>query len=214
MVVNKPAGLVVHPAPGHPDGTLVNALLHAPGGLAESDDPLRPGIVHRLDKDTSGVIVAARSALALAGLQKAIADRVVTRRYLLVVRNAARLPEAGTWDTAYGRNPRYRKRMTGRLGDRRAVTHWRRIEPLPGGHALAEATLETGRTHQIRVHFAEAGYPVLGDRVYGRSDKTLPRQFLHAAQLAFEHPATGAALDIEAPLPEDLTSRLAELQAE
>lgn len=209
VVVDKPAGLVVHPAPGHPQGTLVNALLHAPGGLAEAPDPLRPGIVHRLDRDTSGLMVAARSSLALTALQAAIARREVTRRYLLVVRNARRLDPQGIWDTAYGRNPRDRKRMTSRQGERRAITHWRRITELADHHAQVEATLQTGRTHQIRVHFSDAGYPLLGDRVYGRPDATLARQFLHAAQLELAHPATGAELSFRSPLPADLAARLA-----
>ncbi len=212
VVVDKPAGLVVHPAPGHPDGTLVNALLHDPGGLAESDDPARPGIVHRLDRDTSGLMVVARTVAVLEALKEGIRSRSVTRRYLLVVRNARRLGDQGTWDTAYGRNPRHRKRMTSRLGDRRAVTHWRRMKELPGDHALVEATLDTGRTHQIRVHFAEAGFPVLADGVYGRTDRLLSRQFLHAAQLGFQHPATGAQLAFEAPLPEDLAAWLRALR--
>ena len=205
-VLDKPVGMVVHPAPGHPTGTAVNGLLHLLGPLPISDDPSRPGIVHRLDRDTSGLMVVARTPAALETLQAAIRAREVTRRYLLVVRNARQLPEAGTWDTPYGRHPGDRKRMSSRHeGARRAVTHWRRIEALGDGrHALVEATLETGRTHQIRAHFCDARFPVLGDRVYGRPDPDLPRQFLHAAALALIHPVSGVDISMTSPLPADL----------
>jgi len=213
VVVDKPSGMVVHPAPGHPTGTVVNALLHRVGDLASSDDPSRPGIVHRLDRDTSGLMVVARSIPALVGLQEAIRARTVTRRYLLVVRDADRLAERGSFDTAYGRNPRDRKRMSSRHeGPRRAVTHWRKLEELLGQHALVEATLETGRTHQIRVHFADARYPVLGDSVYSRPDAQLDRQFLHAAELRFEHPVSGEPLAFTSALPADLAERLSSLR--
>ena len=224
VVVDKPSGLVVHPAAGHEDGTLVNALLHALGDLPASDDAARPGIVHRLDRDTSGLLVVARTPAALAALQAQVRARSMARVYRLLVARAAALPDAGTFDTPFGRHPKDRKRFSSRFeAPRRAVTHFRvtaRFTTL----AQCEARLETGRTHQIRVHFADAGHPVCGDPVYGgrpghgaaeaerRALCGLTRQFLHAARLELDHPATGERLGFDSPLPPDLAAVLVALQ--
>jgi 23S rRNA pseudouridine1911/1915/1917 synthase len=219
LVVAKPAGLVVHPGPGHPTGTLVNALLGraqtglpAGGGAAD-----RPGIVHRLDKDTSGLLLVAKDDATHLALTRQLAAHRVERRYLALVQG--RLPgETGTVDAAVGRHPRDRKRMAVvGSGGRRAVTHWRVLETFPAVQ-LVEATLETGRTHQVRVHLASLRHPLVGDRTYG-ADPALaarlgvPRPFLHAWRLAFTHPATGARIDLTEPLPPDLQGVLDRLQA-
>jgi len=220
VVVDKPPGLVVHPAAGHPDGTLVNGLLHSFGSLPATDDPCRPGIVHRLDRDTSGLLVVARTPETLASLQAQIGARTARRSYVTLVRSAARLPDAGEWDTPYGRHPKDRKRFSSRVeAERRAVTRWRVVERL-GGLALCEVSLVTGRTHQIRVHFADAGHPVCGDRVYGGRGRRgrpaeeraalagLGRQFLHATRLELTHPATGARTTLSSALAPDLAAVL------
>ena len=206
MVVDKPAGIVVHPSPGHPTGTLVHGLLErrARGG----EDPTRPGIVHRLDRDTSGLLVVARSERAHRRLQRMLRDRLLDRRYLALVHG--RPPPALTVDRPVGRDRRSRTRMsTATEHGRPAVTHLRRLEDL-GRHALLEARLETGRTHQIRVHLEAVGHPVAGDPVYGRrpDELGLERQFLHSARLSFPHPETGEPLDLESPLPADLAAAL------
>ena len=218
LVVAKPAGLVVHPGPGHPTGTLVNALLgraqtslSAGGGAAD-----RPGIVHRLDKDTSGLLLVAKDDATHLALTRELAAHRVERRYLALVQG--RLPaETGTVDAPVGRHPRDRKRMAVVDGGRRAVTHWRVLETLPAVQ-LVEATLETGRTHQVRVHLASLRHPLVGDRTYG-ADPTLAarlgvaRPFLHAGRLAFTHPATGARIELTEPLPPDLQGVLDRLHA-
>jgi 23S rRNA pseudouridine1911/1915/1917 synthase len=219
LVVAKPAGLVVHPGPGHPTGTLVNALLgraqtslSAGGGAAD-----RPGIVHRLDKDTSGLLLVAKDDATHLALTRELAAHRVERRYLALVQG--RLPgETGTVDAPVGRHPRDRKRMAVvAAGGRRAVTHWRVLETFPAVQ-LVEATLETGRTHQVRVHLASLRHPLVGDRAYG-ADPTLAarlgvaRPFLHAWRLAFTHPATGARIELTEPLPPDLQGVLDRLHA-
>jgi 23S rRNA pseudouridine1911/1915/1917 synthase len=218
LVVAKPAGLVVHPGPGHPTGTLVNALLgragtslSAGGGGAD-----RPGIVHRLDKDTSGLLLVAKDDATHLALSRDLAARRVERRYLALVQG--RLPaESGTVDAPVGRHPRDRKRMAVVDGGRRAVTHWRVQERFPAVQ-LIEATLETGRTHQVRVHLASLRHPLVGDRAYG-ADPTLAarlgvgRPFLHAWRLAFTHPATGQRVELTEPLPPDLQPVLDRLRA-
>ncbi|HEV2894626.1 MAG TPA: RluA family pseudouridine synthase, partial [Actinomycetota bacterium] len=200
LVVAKPAGLVVHPGPGHPTGTLVNALLgregtslSAGGGAAD-----RPGIVHRLDKDTSGLLLVAKDDATHLALAGDLAAHRVERRYLALVQG--RLPaEEGTVDAPVGRHPRDRKRMAVVPTGRDAVTHWRVLETFPAVQ-LAEATLETGRTHQVRVHLASLRHPLAGDRTYG-ADPTLAarlgltRPFLHAWRLGFDHPGTGARIE-------------------
>lgn len=207
LVVDKAAGMVVHPGAGHHDGTLVNALLHHVTDLKGVGGELRPGIVHRLDKDTSGVIVIAKHERALTTLQKAFASREVEKVYLAIV--AGEPPDEGTFRTLHARHPVHRMRFTGRLKTgKTAVTHFRVKERLAGA-ALVEITLETGRTHQIRMHFSEAGFPLLADELYGtRSSSKLtaaPRLALHAHRLAFAHPKTGKPVSVTSPLPADLS---------
>ncbi|MBL8920760.1 MAG: RluA family pseudouridine synthase [Myxococcaceae bacterium] len=214
LVVDKSAGMVVHPGAGHQTGTLVNALLHHVEDLGGVGGELRPGIVHRLDKDTSGVMVIAKHERALVTLQEAFASRTVEKIYLAIV--AGRPPDAGTFDTLHGRHPVHRQRFTTRISrGRRAVTHYRVIERLADA-ALVEVRLETGRTHQIRVHFSEAGFPLLADVLYGsRTSSKLtaaPRLALHAHQLSFPHPSKKKRVSVTSPLPDDLEEALAALR--
>jgi 23S rRNA pseudouridine1911/1915/1917 synthase len=218
LVLDKPAGLVVHPAPGHPDGTLDNALLHhaqVQGGA----DPLRPGIVHRLDKDTSGVMVVAKTPQAHERLVEMFQQHALERAYLAIA--LGRPPQSITYDTFHARNPAHRKKFTSR-GDRgkRAVTHLETVELLHGS-TLVRCRLETGRTHQIRVHLAEHGHPVLGDALYGKSigdpelrcvATELGRQALHAVLLAFAHPITGEPMRFETEPPESFRRALESLR--
>jgi len=211
LVVDKPAGVVVHPAPGNEHGTLVQGLLeHGIAGGHES----RPGIVHRLDRDTSGLLIVARSAEAHRRLVEQMARREIGRRYAALVVGA--LPhDTGTIDAPLGRHPRDRKRISlHTTRPRRAVTHFT-VRERPPGYTLLEVRLETGRTHQIRVHFAALGNPVAGDVVYGHARRPdgLARQFLHAGHLEFAHPLSGAPLSFDAPLPDDLAGFLAGLSA-
>ncbi len=210
IVVNKQSGLVVHPAPGHPNDTLVNALLFHVDDLPGIGGTMRPGIVHRLDQDTSGVMVVAKSDAAHQGLSRQFAAHTVERAYAaLVVRlRGAGLEESGTFDTFHGRHPGDRKRYTGQLSEgRRAVTHYRTLERFGSNAVKVECRLETGRTHQIRVHFSEFGCPILGDRVYGgramKACRLMGRQALHARTLGFEHPVTEERLRFEGEFPED-----------
>ncbi len=207
LVVDKPAGVVTHPSAGHAGGTLVHGLLaHAIAGGA---DPTRPGIVHRLDRDTSGLLVVARSERAHRRLQRMLRDRLIERHYTVLVHG--RTPPALTVDRPIGRDRKVRTRQAIDVVDgREAVTHLRLLEPL-GRVSLLEARLETGRTHQIRVHLESVGHPVVGDRVYGRREETLglDRQFLHAARLAFPHPETDEPIEVLSPLPHDLQLALA-----
>jgi 23S rRNA pseudouridine1911/1915/1917 synthase len=221
IVVDKPAGLVVHPAAGHPRGTLVNAILHHCRDLGGIGGALRPGIVHRLDKDTSGVMVVAKTERAHAALAAAFATKQdLLREYLGITAPPPPSP-AGTLRTFHGRHPTDRKRFSSRVAwGRSAVTHWQLVEPLAAGRAaLVRFRLETGRTHQIRVHAADHGWPLLGDPLYGKpprelraTGERLGRQALHAAVLELVHPATGARLRFESPLPADLEATLAELR--
>jgi 23S rRNA pseudouridine1911/1915/1917 synthase len=216
LVVAKPAGLVVHPAPGHPTGTLVNALLGREGSLSSAGGQDRPGIVHRLDKDTSGLLLVAKDDATHQALARELAAHRIERRYLALAQG--HLPaEAGSVDAPMGRHPRDRKRMAVVPGGRRAVTHWRVRERLPGAD-LVEASLETGRTHQIRVHLAHLRHPVAGDRAYGADPRLaarlgLDRPFLHAWRLAFDHPADGRRVELTEPLPEELEAALERLRA-
>jgi 23S rRNA pseudouridine1911/1915/1917 synthase len=207
LVVDKPAGLVVHPAPGHARGTLVQGLLayDVEGG----DEPERPGIVHRLDRDTSGLLVVARSPEAHRRLQELVQSRALTREYIALVGGRPRSLR-GTVDAPVGRDRHDPLRQSLDTDTpRAAVTHFEVEELLPR-HALLRVTLETGRTHQIRVHLAAIDLPVSGDSLYGRpGDLGLERQFLHAARLAFEHPFTGVPVDVSSPLPGDLETALA-----
>jgi 23S rRNA pseudouridine1911/1915/1917 synthase len=204
LVVDKPPGVVVHPARGHRAGTLVQAL---EGRVAGGDDPRRPGIVHRLDRDTSGLLVVARTDAAHAALKAMLKRREVTREYLGLVegRPAAR---AGTIDAPLGRDRRVRTRISTDTDDPRpAITHFETEEAFEA-FTLLRVRLETGRTHQIRAHLLAIGHPVAGDPEYGRPALGLQRQFLHAERLAFTHPATGAAIDVRSPLPIDLQRAL------
>jgi 23S rRNA pseudouridine1911/1915/1917 synthase len=218
LVLDKPAGLVVHPAPGHPDGTLVNAILHH-AKVQGGSDPLRPGIVHRLDKDTSGVMTVAKTPAAHERLVEMFQTHSLERAYLAIVRG--RPPSAITYDTFHNRHPSNRKKFTS-TGNRgkRAVTHLETLELLHGS-ALVRCRLTTGRTHQIRVHLADHGHPILGDPLYGRSigdpvlrctGQELGRQALHAALLAFDHPVTGEPMRFETDPPEDIARALRALR--
>ena len=216
LVINKPAGMVVHPAAGNPDGTLVNALLHhCKGQLSGINGVARPGIVHRIDKDTSGLLVVAKSDAAHEGLAKQFADHSITRRYLAVCAGHPN-PPAGTVSGRIGRSNKDRKKMAVLPDDstrgKHAVTHYETIKLLNHA-ALIECRLETGRTHQVRVHCASIGHALLGDPVYGRTPKPLrgiveklgfDRQALHAARLGFIHPISGESLDFCAELPPDM----------
>ncbi len=224
LVLDKPAGLVVHPAPGNEDGTLVNALLaHCGDQLPGIGGEKRPGIVHRLDKDTSGTMVVAKSELALKALQDMFVARDMERAYLALCWGALN-PASGEFDGAIGRDKRDRKRMTVvERGGKQALTRYKTLAVFDGAVSLIECRLATGRTHQIRVHLSQAGHPIVGDPVYLRRipaaakglpealrDQLLdfPRQALHAAKLGFRHPRTGAALMFETPPPEDMASLL------
>jgi 23S rRNA pseudouridine1911/1915/1917 synthase len=253
IVLNKPAGLVVHPAPGHLTGTLVNALLHHCGSLptpppyratakssiapSDNDDDIdgdepdegigfsiggerRPGIVHRLDQGTSGVLVCAKDEPTLIGLQAQFQVHNIERKYVALVEGV--LAERGTFHTRYGRHPRDRKKFTARSGAKKAITHYRVLARLPGA-TLVEVQLETGRTHQIRVHFSEAGHPLLGDPLYGRVPKNrllmkihnqLGHQALHARLLGFIHPITSQRVSQSAAPPSDFLDALAQLAGE
>jgi 23S rRNA pseudouridine1911/1915/1917 synthase len=203
LVVDKPAGLVVHPGAGNLAGTLVDALA---GDLA-GGDPERPGIVHRLDKDTSGLMVVARSEEAHRRLEKLVRERALERTYLALVAGRPRSRE-GRIDAPIGRDRDHATRVSLDTDvPRPAVTHFE-VDQLWPGHALLRVRLETGRMHQIRVHLAAIGLPVVGDSVYGVRDEGLHRQFLHAARLAFTHPFTGERVDVSSPLPPDLQHRL------
>jgi len=213
IVIDKPAGLIVHPGAGNPDRTLMNALLaHAPALRLVP----RAGIVHRLDKDTSGLMVVAKNLTAQANLAAQLADRSVKRTYLALVHGAP--PAQGEIDAPVGRDTRARTRMTVTLAGRgkEARTRYRVLERL-GKFALVECRLETGRTHQIRVHLQHIGHPLLGDPVYrrgARSNVDFPRQALHAAELELVHPRTGRRKDWKAPLPADMKKLLAALRRE
>jgi 23S rRNA pseudouridine1911/1915/1917 synthase len=206
LVVDKPAGVVVHPAPGHAGGTLAHALAAAGAAGGEED---RPGIVHRIDRDTSGLLVVARTHETYERLQRLVRRRELTREYLALVAGRPR-SRRGTIDAAIGRDRHDRLRHSLDTDTpRAAVTHFE-LEELLGRHALLRVRLETGRTHQIRVHLAAIDLPVAGDPTYGvPGDLGLERQFLHAARLAFAHPATGEAVDVSSPLPPDLAAALA-----
>lgn len=216
VVVNKAAGMVVHPAAGHPDGTLVNALLHHTT-FEEGGDPMRPGIVHRLDKDTSGVMVVAKSTQAREALTERFKAHDIERRYEAIA--VGSMPrDAMTFDTLYGRHPVARKRFSSKVDEgKRAVTHVRVRRRVHAAMAVS-CQLETGRTHQIRVHMSDAGCPILGDPIYGKrlrdprlqeAAEAIGRLALHAALLGFPHPVSGEALRFEVPVPESFDEALA-----
>lgn len=216
-VVEKPAGMVVHPGPGHPDGTLVNALLHHLDNLAGIGGELRPGIVHRTDKETSGALVVSKTDDAHQHLADQFKEHTIERVYHTIVFGAG-LEEEGTFDTFHGRDPSNRMRYSGRVDKgRRAVTHWKVLERYDSGACLVECRLETGRTHQIRMHFYEANAPVLGDSMYaGRATsevRIIDRQALHARKLELTHPATGERLEFTSEYPDDFQKALDALRA-
>ena len=206
VVIDKPAGLAAHPGPGHPDRTLVNGLLALCPDIQGIGGEIRPGIVHRLDKDTSGLMIAAKNEAAHHGLSQQIKDRLVHKGYLALVEGAPS-PETGVIDAPIGRDPRRRTRMTVTAGGRESRTGYRLLEQA-GRYGLLELQLHTGRTHQARVHLAWLGHPLLGDTVYGRRSQLLPHHFLHAHRLAFAHPATGEPLEFSSLLPADLEAVL------
>ncbi len=210
IVIDKPAGMVIHPAPGHQSGTLVNALLAHCLELAGYSQDRRPGIVHRLDRDTSGLILVAKNEQIRRALQRQFQARQVHKVYLALLDGYLEAAH-GRIEAPLGRDPRHRQRMAVVPGGREAITEYRLLTTFAGGdYSLVEAEPKTGRTHQIRVHFASIGHPVVGDTVYGRRRTSLPvpRQFLHAQRLGFTHPLTGRPLEFEAPLPDDLAAVL------
>lgn len=232
-VIDKPSGLVVHPAPGHAGGTLVNALIHwarEEDVTLDIDDEVRPGLAHRIDKDTSGLIVVAFSDVALRGLQAQFAEHTIERIYRAVVLGKS-LPDVGRIETFFGRHPRDRKKYTGRLesAPRKAITNFRVVKR-GVSLSLVECRLETGRTHQIRVHLSESGFPIVADPIYGhapsksatgsdtarmnvelRQARVMPRLALHAAILGFTHPVTGERLRFESKDPDDFATLVAAL---
>ena len=213
IVVNKPSGMVVHPAPGHPDGTLVNALLyHCAGTLSGVGGALRPGIVHRIDRDTSGLIIAAKNDAAHQYLSAQLADHTLARTYECIVVGKLR-EDRGAVDAPIARHPTDRKRMAVVAGGREAVTHWEVIARYPG-YTHVRCRLETGRTHQIRVHMAYIGHPILGDTVYGAKKEVpgLTGQCLHAVGLRFLHPRTHEVVELFCPLPEEFTRMLQKIR--
>ena len=214
LVINKPAGMVVHPAMGHESGTLVNALLSRVPDIADEDQPDRPGIVHRLDMETSGLIVVAKTASVRATLQEQFKEREVHKTYLALVEGQVAAPQ-GIVNAKLGRDPHQRKRIAVTADGREAVTEFRVLERF-ARQSYLEVKPQTGRTHQIRVHLAYIGHPVVGDEVYGYRKQRikLNRHFLHAAELSFVHPATGLPLNLVSPLPAELEAVLAELREE
>jgi 23S rRNA pseudouridine1911/1915/1917 synthase len=215
LVVNKAAGMVVHPAPGHHDDTLVNALLARYADLHVTEEDQRPGIVHRLDRDTSGLLMVAKNMHTQAALIEQMKQHKIVKRYLALVEGIVAL-DSGIIDAPIGRNPRHRQQMAiTASGSREARTHFRVLEHF-AHYTLLLIQLETGRTHQIRVHLKAIGHPVVGDPVYGSGrkhpDLQSRRQFLHAYQLCFTHPITGETIELEAPLPTDLQTDLDALQ--
>ena len=214
VIVNKPQGMVVHPAPGHYSETLVNALMyHCKDDLSGINGQMRPGIVHRIDKDTSGVLMIAKSDAAHNSLAQQLAVHSITRKYYAVVCGNIK-EDSGTVDKPIGRSPKDRKKMAVVQGGRRAVTHYRVLERFGGKYTLIEAQLETGRTHQIRVHMASLGHPLLGDTVYGSEKQPfkLQGQVLHAKVLGFNHPSDGRYVEFESPLPEYFEKLLIKLR--
>ncbi len=211
LVIDKPAGLTVHPAPGHPSHTLVNAILSHLSSVPDTGDSLRPGIVHRLDKDTSGVMLVARNSVAQANLSDQFKARSVVKTYLVLVKGLL-TPERGIIEAPIGRDPRHRKRMAvaaegrGKL----ARTQYQVVKYIDN-YTLLEVMPETGRTHQIRVHLSAIGYPVVGDTTYGVKSAYLSRQFIHASRLGFHLPSSGEYVEFESELPEDLEQALSNI---
>ncbi|MHB8488893.1 MAG: RluA family pseudouridine synthase [Candidatus Dormibacteria bacterium] len=203
-VVDKPSGMVVHPAPGHPTGTLADALKERGTTWSLLGGAERAGIVHRLDRDTSGLLVVAKSEAAHRSLARQLSDRSLGRTYWALVQGGFR-EDTGTIDAPIARHPRDRRRMAIVEGGREAITDFRVVERL-GGASVLEVSLRTGRTHQIRVHLASIGHPIIGDAVYGRPDPALRRPALHARRLRFRHPADGTERSYESPIPDELVA--------
>ena len=210
LVVDKPPGLTVHPAPGHPAHTLVNALLAHLPHLADSGDALRPGIVHRLDKDTSGLMLVAKNRSAQEDLIGQFKSRSVSKSYLVLVKGRL-TPESGVIEANIGRNPRNRKKMAVVEGGREARSEYQVIKYI-GDYTLVEVRPQTGRTHQIRVHLSAIGFPVVGDKVYGVRSAHLPRQFMHAHRLGFSLPSSGKYVEFKSELPADLKQALEDIE--
>jgi len=209
LAVDKPAGLTVHPAPGHPSHTLINAILSHFPRLADIGDSLRPGVVHRLDKDTSGVMLVAKNRAAQLNLAEQFKAHSVVKAYLVLVKGHL-TPEQGIIEAPMGRDPRNRKRMAVVAEGREARTEYRVIKYI-GNYTLLEVMPETGRTHQIRVHLSAIGYPVVGDKVYGVKSFHLSRQFMHACRLGFKLPSTGEYVEFTSELPPDLEQALKDI---
>ena len=209
LVVDKPAGLTVHPAPGHPSGTVVNAVLGYLPAAGEGEESERPGIVHRLDKDTSGLLLVARNRAAQENLSDQFKNRAVKKTYLALVKGRL-TPERGIIEAEIGRDKRNRQKMAVVSSGREARTEYRVLKYV-GRYTLLEIKPETGRTHQIRVHLAAIGFPVAGDEIYGQKTPGLSRQFLHAHKLKFKLPSTGEEVEFTSPLPEDLERALGEM---
>ncbi|WP_059280164.1 RluA family pseudouridine synthase [Dehalococcoides mccartyi] len=206
LLINKPPGLTVHPAPGHPDHTLVNGVLALEPEMEDFDDPLRPGIVHRLDKDTSGLLLVAKNRQALANLSAQFKERTIRKYYLALVKGELR-PAEGFIEAPLGRDPQNRQKIAVVSDGRHARTGYKVLRYIQG-YSLLEVKLETGRTHQIRVHFAAIGHPVAGDAVYGQKESWVKRQFLHAHRLSFALPSNGQVVEFTSPLPPDLEEAL------
>ena len=214
LAIDKPTGVAVHPGPGHSTGTIVNALLGRAGPLSTMGGDERPGIVHRLDKDTSGVMLVAKTDAAHGALSQQFQARSVEKLYVALLRGLLE-PPTGVIEASLGRDPRHRQRMAVVTAGRPAVTRYRVLAQLKGGYTLTEARPQTGRPHQIRVHFASLRRPVAGDVVYSRGGRDpVPRLFLHALSLKFAHPLSGESLEIRSPLADDLAECLAELTAD
>jgi 23S rRNA pseudouridine1911/1915/1917 synthase len=210
MVIDKPPGLTVHPAPGHPGHTLANAVAgHLPELVEEDENNLRPGIVHRLDKDTSGLIIVAKNRLAQANLSDQFKSRAVSKHYHVLVQGKLK-PETGIIEANIGRDPHNRQRMAVVEKGRAARTEYRVIKYI-GNYSLLEIKPETGRTHQIRVHLAAIGFPVVGDATYGVPSSHVARQFLHAGKIKFKLPSTGEYVEFTSPLPPDLEQALKDI---
>ena len=209
LVVDKPAGLTVHPAPGHPSHTLINAILSHFPHLADIGDSLRPGVVHRLDKDTSGVMIVAKNSVAQANLAEQFKAHSVVKAYLVLVKGHL-TPENGIIEAPIGRDPRNRKRMAVVTRGREARTEYQVVKYI-GDYTLLEVRPETGRTHQIRVHLSAIGYPVVGDATYGVKSAHLSRQFMHASRLGFKLPSTGEYVEFTSELPDDLAQALKDI---
>jgi 23S rRNA pseudouridine1911/1915/1917 synthase len=210
VVIDKPAGLAVHPGPGHPDQTLVNALLAMCPDIQGIGGEIRPGIVHRLDKDTSGLMMVAKTHGAHVDLSSQIKAHKVTKGYLALVEGTPN-PLEGKIDASVGRHPRRRTRMAVVIGGKEARTNYKTIEQFQG-YSLLEFYLETGRTHQIRVHAAHIGHPLVGDTLYGNASPLVERHFLHAFHLGFKHPASGEPLEFRTALPPDLAPAIEALR--